>query len=181
MGKSYTVDFRVKKYDIKLNFSWSTDSEKQRAEEEQSNLYFQGVSFYENCTIPLPFGLKKGDIGSVVTKKIHENSKILHIFRSSVIDSLIIVAKKGGYLDSATYENVRMDLLPLSTRYIEVAMFCEGGPQNGVVRHKELKIIPQKPKLVTHTDEGTLQDSIPAFIQNQIVHEHGFIRRNSFE
>jgi len=103
MGKSYTVDFRVKKYDIKLNFSWSTDSEKQRAEEEQSNLYFQGVSFYENCTIPLPFGLKKGDTGSVITKKIHENSKILHIFRSSVIDSFLLEDRDKIYFFKIGY------------------------------------------------------------------------------
>lgn len=85
---------------------------------------------------------------------------------STVIDSSITIAQSGQYLDSATFENVRMDLLPLSTAYIEVSMFCEGGPNNGVTRHKDLKIIPQTPKLITHTDEGSYQDSVPDFIQN---------------
>jgi hypothetical protein len=86
---------------------------------------------------------------------------------SLAIDSLYVVAAGGHYLDSAAFENVRMDLLPLSTAYIEAVMFCESGPADGIVVSKELSIVPQKPKLFCKTDEGILLDSIPPFVQNQ--------------
>jgi len=99
---------------------------------------------------------------------------------STVIDSLVIIAENEEYLDSASFENVRMDLLPLTTRYIEVVMFCEGGPQNGVVRSKELTIIPQSPKLFTHTDIGITEDSVPGFVQNQTAGQALMIGINKY-
>jgi hypothetical protein len=83
------------------------------------------------------------------------------------IDSLKVDAQPGNYLDSAKFVNVRMDLLPLNTRYIEVAVFCEGGPEDGVVRNKDLLILPQTPKLLCKTDLNIYHDSIPQFTQNQ--------------
>jgi len=87
----------------------------------------------------------------------------------TTIDSSYVIAEKGQYLDSASYENVRMDMLPLNTKYLEAFMICNGGPKEGVVFHKELKIIPQKPKLYSKIDNVTLEDSIGVFYQNQIA------------
>ena len=83
------------------------------------------------------------------------------------IDSSLVIAPTGHYLDSALFQNVRMDLLPLKTRFIEATSFCEGGPSDGVIQNKELIILPQKPKLVCKTDLGVYHDSIPQFTQNQ--------------
>ena len=86
---------------------------------------------------------------------------------SLALDSALFIAPSGQYLDSALYVNVRMDLLPLKTRFIEATSFCEGGPSDGVIQNKELLVIPQKPKLVCKTDLGIYHDSIPQFTQNQ--------------
>jgi len=86
---------------------------------------------------------------------------------SVALDSSFTIAPNGQYLDSAKFINVRMDLLPLKTSYIEAASFCAGGPSNGVIQNKELIIIPQKPKLLCKTDLNIYHDSIPQFTQNQ--------------
>ena len=83
------------------------------------------------------------------------------------LDTCLVVAPTGHYLDSADFRNVRMDLLPLKTRFIEAASYCDGGPPDGVVMNKNLIILPQKPKLVCKTDLGIYHDSIPQFTQNQ--------------
>ena len=87
----------------------------------------------------------------------------------TAIDSSYVIAENGQFLDSASFENIRMDLLPLNTKYLEAFMICNGGPKEGVVFHKELKIIPQKPKLYSKIDGATLQDSMGVFYQNQIA------------
>ncbi|MCD4746987.1 MAG: T9SS type A sorting domain-containing protein [Bacteroidales bacterium] len=86
---------------------------------------------------------------------------------STTIDSLLVFAQSGQYLDSATFTNVRMDSLPLSVRYLQAIMYCEGGPDKGVVFHKDLEIIPQPPHLISSSEYGTLYDSIGTFVQNQ--------------
>ena len=100
-----TTNIRVEKYGIELEFSWNLESEKQRAKAEHGNLYFQGVSFYENCTIPLPFGLKKGDGRKVATQKINDNAKIIDIFRSPTIDSILLEDKDKKYFFKPEYTN----------------------------------------------------------------------------
>ena len=103
MKSCISDEIRVEKYGIELDFSWSVKSEKQRAEAEQGNLYFQGVSFFENCTIPLPFGLKKGDSRKVATQKINENAKIIHIFRYEMVDSILLEDSDKKYFFKVEY------------------------------------------------------------------------------
>ncbi len=86
---------------------------------------------------------------------------------TTVIDSNIVNAEEGLYLDSAMYNNVRMDQLPLSTRFLETSIFCDGGPDEGILRWNKLTILPQRPKLVCSTYEGIFNDSLPNFIQDQ--------------
>jgi len=106
-GGVFSEDIRIKEFGIKLNFSEGLNSEKQRAKAEEGNVYLQGVSFYEDCTISLPFGLQLGDSRVVATKKISENAKILHIFRHLEIDSILLEDKdkiyffKPGYRDDS--------------------------------------------------------------------------------
>ncbi len=115
MGKSYTIDFRVKKYNIELNFSCSKDSVKQRAEEEEGNFYFQGVCFYENCTTPLPFELKIGDDKRTCAQKTHAHAKIVYLFRTSTekaqIDSYLLedADKKYFFKLEFTLEEHRLE------------------------------------------------------------------------
>ena len=87
---------------------------------------------------------------------------------STVIDSSFVHAASGSHLDSASYESVRMDQLPLATSYLEAVIFCNGGPDNGVSFHKPLQIIPQTPRLICVSDEATTIDSISHFRQGQI-------------
>jgi len=103
MKSCISDDIRVEKYGIELEFSWRVKSEKQRAEAEHGNLYFQGVSFYENCTIPLPFGLKKGDSRKVATQKINDNAKIIHIFRCEMVDSILLEDNDKKYFFKPRY------------------------------------------------------------------------------
>lgn len=86
---------------------------------------------------------------------------------TTIIDSLIINSEDGTYLDSAIYNDVRMDELPLSTRYLETAIYCDGGPDNGILRWNNLMINPQQPKLICDAYEGYFNDSLPTFIQNE--------------
>ncbi len=82
------------------------------------------------------------------------------------LDSLIVNAEAGKYLDSAAFEGVRMDQLPVSTSFVEIAVFAEGGPETGILRSKELDIIPQQPILKCITKQETWIDTMPLFIQN---------------
>jgi hypothetical protein len=99
----YTKDIYVEKYDIELEFNERLKSEKQRAEAEAGNLYFQGVSFNEDCKIPLPFGLKVGDDRRTCISKINKNSKILHISRAKIIDSILLEDEDKKYFFKLKY------------------------------------------------------------------------------
>ncbi|MCX6266244.1 MAG: LamG domain-containing protein [Bacteroidetes bacterium] len=87
---------------------------------------------------------------------------------STVIRNSIVIAPPGTYLNSATYENVRMDVLPLNTGFLRTIVFCEGGPKEGLQFHKTLSVIPLPPRLICTSDNLFLQDSVGVFIQNQI-------------
>jgi hypothetical protein len=87
---------------------------------------------------------------------------------SAVIQSSMVTAAPGTHLDSAMYDHVRMDLLPLNTAYLKALIFCEGGPKEGLQFHKPLVIMPHKPKLICSGDSLLLHDSIGVFVQNQI-------------
>ncbi|MCX6250867.1 MAG: LamG domain-containing protein [Bacteroidetes bacterium] len=94
-------------------------------------------------------------------------------FQVMTIDSVIVLSKMvtappGSYLDSAVYQNVRMDLLPLDTKYLRVFLWCQGGPDKGLAYHKDLSIIPQRPKLKCISDSLVRTDSIGVFVQNQL-------------
>ena len=86
---------------------------------------------------------------------------------SVIVQTHIVTASPGTYLDSATFNSVRMDVLPLDTRYLHVAVHCQGGPDTGVEYHKDLLILPQKPMLTCIADSLVLRDSIASFVQNQ--------------
>jgi hypothetical protein len=87
---------------------------------------------------------------------------------NTVFDSLVVNAAAGHYLDSAVYPNVRMDNLPLSTRYLQVFAFCEGFPDQGLEFHKILDVVPHPPRLTSKSSGITLADSIPACIHNPV-------------
>jgi len=86
---------------------------------------------------------------------------------STIVHSFNVIAPTGTYLDSAVYPNVRMDNLPLDTKYLRTLIWCQGGPERGLEFHRELNMIPQKPRLVCVSDDQTLYDSIGVFVQNQ--------------
>ncbi|MCK4676625.1 MAG: T9SS type A sorting domain-containing protein, partial [Bacteroidales bacterium] len=90
---------------------------------------------------------------------------------STVVDSLVVYATQGHghFLDSAVFPNVRMDMLPLSTRYLRTLIRCNGAPKKGLEFHKALTVIPQKPKLISKSEGITLIDSIGVFTQNLIA------------
>jgi len=87
---------------------------------------------------------------------------------STVLDSMWAHAPVGEYLDSARWENLKMDTLNLATRIFRALIFCEGGPENGLEVNKDFRMIPQQPQLRCLTENSALTDSIPPFIQNQI-------------
>lgn len=96
------------------------------------------------------------------------------VFQIMTMDSVIVMthtvtAPPGAYLDSAAFNNVRMDVLPLDTRYLHIAVHCQGGPDGGVEYHKDLLILPQKPKLTCIADNLVLRDSVGSFVQNQFT------------
>ena len=95
------------------------------------------------------------------------------VFQIMTIDSVIVSSSKvtaspGKWLDSAVYKNVRMDQLPLDTKYLRVLIYCQGGPERGLEYHKELVVLPQNPKLYCFADSLVLQDSVNVFVQNQL-------------
>ncbi len=87
---------------------------------------------------------------------------------STVMDSLFVYAPQGQYLESAVFPNIRIDALPLYTRYLRTTIRCNGAPKDGLAHNKTLTMIPQKPKLISKSEGVTLNDSIPTFVQNQI-------------
>ena len=101
LGDMYTKNIYVEKFGIKLKFSADLNSEKQREEAEAGNLYLQGISFYDESTISLPFGLKWGDERNVCVQKIKECSQIVHLFRTRTekaqIDSYLLEDEDKKY------------------------------------------------------------------------------------
>lgn len=88
---------------------------------------------------------------------------------STVVDSLWVYASQDEHLDSVVFANLRMDLLPLSTEYLRTSIWCDGGPENGLNFYKKLKIVPQKPKLISKSNGLTLIDSIGVFVENEFT------------
>jgi hypothetical protein len=86
---------------------------------------------------------------------------------TAAIDSFYVSTLPGMYMDSAQWENVRMDALPLSTWQLKVVAYCHGGPDFGISIEKDLKLDIQKPALFCHTKGSMFSDSIPPAIQNQ--------------
>ncbi len=87
---------------------------------------------------------------------------------SAVISSHLVTTNPGTYLDSAVYENVRMDNLPTNTDFLDIIIHCEGGPKNGLHYPKNLIVLPHSPILKFESLEQNLIDSIPSFYENQI-------------
>lgn len=88
---------------------------------------------------------------------------------TTIIDSLIVNARRDQYLDSASYPNIRMDMLPLSTRFLKTRIVCSGSPKGGLEYHNTLKIIPQKPYLLFRSEGTGLTDSLGVAVQNQLA------------
>ena len=104
LDEFYSQDLYIENYNIKIEFGKQLCSEKQRAEAGQANIYFQGVSFREDCKIPLPFGLVLGDDRRTCIEKINNHAKIVHLFRSSLIDSLLLEDADKKYFLKLKYE-----------------------------------------------------------------------------
>lgn len=86
---------------------------------------------------------------------------------TAAIDSFYVSSLPGMYLDSARWEHVQVDALPLSTRQLKVVAFSHGGPDVGISVEKDLTLNIQEPVLLCHTNGTTHWDSIPPAIQNQ--------------
>ena len=103
LGELYSDELYIDKYGINIEFDEQLCSEKQRAEAGQANIYFQGVSFREDCKIPLPFGLVLGDDRRTCIEKINNHANIVHLFRSAVIDSLLLEDADKKYFFKPQY------------------------------------------------------------------------------
>ncbi len=99
------------------------------------------------------------------TKKVHFN--ILDA-DSAIIAFHNVAAPTGQFLDSASYSNVKVSGLPLDTQTLQVIVHCSGGPDQGLIYHKPLSVMMQKPKLITKSGGTTLNDSIGTVIQNPV-------------
>lgn len=86
---------------------------------------------------------------------------------SAVLVSAMCHAQAGHYLDSVAFENVRMDMLPLSARLLQAVIYCNGGPVNGLLIHKTMTLVPQEPKLTYRHKGLVLHDSIGVFMEEQ--------------
>ncbi len=87
---------------------------------------------------------------------------------SSVINSFQVIAPAGQYLESATYSNVLMSNLPLNTQDLQIQVFCNGAPDQGLLYQKSLTAAMQKPQLTTKSAGTTLTDSIGVVIHNPV-------------
>jgi hypothetical protein len=88
---------------------------------------------------------------------------------TTIIDSLVVTAHKGEYLDSASFPNVRMDNLPLSTRFLMTRINCNGAPKGGLCYYKPLEIVPQRPYMLFRSEGLMLTDSLAVAVENQIT------------
>ncbi|MCF8366406.1 MAG: LamG domain-containing protein, partial [Bacteroidales bacterium] len=86
---------------------------------------------------------------------------------TAAIDSFYVSSLPGMYLDSVSWDNVRIDALPLSTRQLKVVSWCHGGPDAGISVEKNLSMEIQTPFLACYSNGLLYQDSIPSAIQNQ--------------
>jgi len=81
-------------------------------------------------------------------------------YDSTLISSCLVSAAPGAWLNSANYNNVRMDNLPLTTKFLRVIIHGNGGPIAGLAFYKSLTTMMQKPKLTSTAWGVTLIDSI---------------------
>ena len=81
-GEFFSEDFYVEKYDLSLEFSYVCATPQQYERSEINDAYLNQVSFKKNCSIPLPFGLKKGDSYDVCIEKIKLHTHPLKCFRA---------------------------------------------------------------------------------------------------
>lgn len=88
---------------------------------------------------------------------------------STIYDSLNVSSQPGSFLQDVVFPDVRMDLLPLETRYLRVLVYSHGGSPDGLDFHKTLFLAPQPPRLVTRSEGVELNDSIAPFIEKPAV------------
>ena len=103
LGELYSDKLYIDKYGINIEFDERLRSEKQRAEAGQANIYFQGVSFREDCKIPLPFGLVLGDDRRTCIEKINNHANIVHLFRYPDGDDILLEDKDKKYFFKPQY------------------------------------------------------------------------------
>ncbi len=82
-------------------------------------------------------------------------------------DSFYVSSLPGMYMDSARWEDVEIDVLPLTTRQLKVVAFSHGGPETGLPVEKDLVMNIQQPVLTCYTGGSVVVDSIPPATQNQ--------------
>lgn len=99
---------------------------------------------------------------------------------SIVLKSQLVFQGEGIYFSEAVFEDVRMDSLLLSTNILRTLIWCDGAPKKGLEFHKKLNIIPQEPKLISKTEENTIQDSIRPFVENQFIGQALGISKTSY-
>lgn len=86
---------------------------------------------------------------------------------TAAIDSFYVSSLPGMYMDSACWEDVRIDALPLTTRQLKVVAFSHGGPDVGLSVEKDLTLNIQEPVLTCYTGGSVFIDSVPPATQNQ--------------
>lgn len=122
-------------------------------------------SFTDSTWHPVPELLNTFTV-SQLPPRAYEVKFLVTQTDSTVIDSLVISAPPGTYLQEEVFPDVRMDQLPLQTRYLRVLVYSHGGSPDGLEFHKILSMAPQPPRLVTQSGGVVLNDSIAPFIEN---------------
>jgi len=82
-GEFFSEDFYVEKYDLGLGFSYVCKTSQQYEKSDLNDIYLNKVSFKKNCSIPLPFGLEKGDSYDTCINKIKAHTQLLKHFRAN--------------------------------------------------------------------------------------------------
>jgi len=125
-------------------------------------------TFSDTSWNPVPL-LKSTFTVSNLPPRAYKAKFYLKDVNSIAIDSMIVSAPAGQFLQNASWADVRMDNLPLNTQELCVVFYCNGAPDDGLEYRQTILITPHKPRLYSISEGTTLNDSIGIFIQNPMT------------
>jgi hypothetical protein len=100
--------------------------------------------------------------------RTYELDFLLYDSDSSVIEHLYVTPPAGQFLDTAIWSDVMMSNQPLNTKELQILIFCNGGPDQGLIYHNPLSIVMINPKLTCVSEGVTLTDSIATVVHNPV-------------